>query len=94
MKIVIDPHKTLDIVIAETIMIGTGMKETMTITTIVMIGITPPVITDEERSNRETMRTSAVKVTRTTDVLTRNGTLSKRIVRCRQRNTNKSRIEA
>ena len=59
-----------------------------------MIEITPLAIIKEERSNRETMRTSTVKVTRTTDVLTRNGTLSKRIVRCRQRNTNESRIEA
>ena len=94
MKIVTDQHKTLDIVTAETIMIGTGMKETMTLTTIVMIGITPPVIIDEERSNRETMRTGAIKVTRTTNVLTRNGTLSKRIVRFWQRNTNESQIEA
>ena len=70
------------------------MREAATITTIIIIKITPPAIIDEERSNEETMRSGDDKVTGATKALIRNGMLRKRIVMSRPRNTNGSRIEA
>ena len=71
-------------------MTRTGMREDTTITMIGMIETTPPTTIDEESSSGETMKTGADKVTGTTDALTRNETLRKRIIGSQQRSTNGS----
>ena len=66
--------------------IGTSMREVITM--IGMLEIIPPAIVGEERSIGETMKTGTGKVTETTNALTRNETLGKKIVESRQRSTN------
>ena len=94
MTIVIDQYKMLDIVTDGMTTMVTRTREAVTITMIGMIEITLPATIDEERSNGETMKTGAGKVTGTTDALKRNGILGKRILGSRQKNTNESWTEA
>ena len=75
-----DRYKTPDTAIDGTIMTGTGMIEAGTITTIVMIEITPPATIGGERINGETMMISTDKDIRTTDAIIKNRTLEKRSV--------------
>ena len=89
-----DQYKTSDIEIGGTIMTETGMIEAGTITTIVMIKITPLATIGGERSNGETMMIGTGKDIGTTDAITKNGTLEKRSVENRRRITNGSQIEA
>ena len=71
--IAIDRYKTSDTTIDGTIMTGTEMIEVRTITTIVMIEITPPATIGGERINGETMMIGAGK-----DAIIKNGMLEKR----------------